>query len=151
MASFVQEFKNFAIKGNVIDLAVGVIIGTAFGKIVTSLVSDILMPPMGLVLQKVNFSELYWNLSDITYPTLEAAQKAGAPTLNYGIFLTNIIGFTITALAVFVFIKQLNRLRPGSKEEKKQPEPPRQEALLSEIRDILKERSIEKSNAKIER
>ncbi len=138
MASFIEEFKTFAIKGNVIDLAVGVIIGTAFGKIVTSLVTDILMPPMGLILNRVNFSELYWNLSGTAYPSLEAAQKAGAPTLNYGLFLTNIFGFAITALAVFIFIKQLNRFRPA--EEKKPTSPTKQEALLAEIRDILKTR-----------
>lgn len=136
MSSFIKEFRDFAVKGNVIDLAVGVIIGTAFGKIVSSLVSDIMMPPLGLILNKVNFSELYWNLSDKAYPTLEAAQKAGAPTINYGLFLTNIIGFAITAFAVFLFIKQLNRFRP--KEEKKPTEVPKQEALLAEIRDVLK-------------
>jgi large conductance mechanosensitive channel len=138
MTSFIKEFREFAVKGNVIDLAVGVIIGTAFGKIVTSLVSDIMMPPLGLLLNKVNFSELYWNLSEKTYPTLEAAQKAGAPTVNYGLFLTNIIGFTITAFAVFLFIKQLNRFRP--KEEKKPAQTPKQELLLTEIRDLLKNR-----------
>lgn len=138
MTSFIKELKEFAIKGNMIDLAVGVIIGTAFGKVVTSLVSDILMPPLGLILNKVNFSELYWNLSSTEYATLEAAQKAGAPTLNYGLFLTNIIGFAITAFAVFIFIKQLNRFRP--KEAPKPAEPPKQELLLAEIRDLLKNR-----------
>lgn len=138
MTSFIKEFKEFAIKGNVIDLAVGVIIGTAFGKIVSSLVSDILMPPLGLLLNKVNFSELYWNLSATEYTTLEAAQKAGAPTLNYGLFLTNIIGFIITAFAVFIFIKQLNRFRP--KETPKTSGPPKEELLLAEIRDLLKNR-----------
>lgn len=138
MASFIAEFRSFAIKGNVIDLAVGVIIGTAFGKIVTSLVSDILMPPLGLVLNKVNFSELYWNLSGTSYPTLEAAQKAGAPTLNYGLFLTNIIGFVLTAFAVFIFIKQINRLRPVEKTVA--PKLSKQEALLTEIRDLLAKR-----------
>jgi large conductance mechanosensitive channel len=137
MASFIAEFKAFAIKGNVVDLAVGVIIGTAFGKIVTSLVSDILMPPMGLILNKVNFSELYWNLSSTSYPTLEAAQKAGAPTLNYGLFLTNIIGFALTAFAVFIFIKQLNRFRPAEQAAPTKPKPSKQELLLTEIRDLL--------------
>lgn len=141
MPSFIKEFKDFAIKGNVIDLAVGVILGTAFGKIVTSLVTDILMPPLGLILNKVNFSELYWNLSETAYPTLEAAQKAGAPTVNYGLFLTNIIGFAITAFAIFIFVKQLNRLRPKSSAETPKPStPPKQEVLLTEIRDILKEK-----------
>lgn len=137
MSSFIAEFKSFAIKGNVIDLAVGVIIGTAFGKIVTSLVSDILMPPLGLVLNKVNFSELYWNLSSTHYPTLEAAQRAGAPTLNYGLFLTNIIGFALTAFAVFIFIKQLNRFRPAEKKAETLPKPSKEELLLTEIRDLL--------------
>lgn len=137
MASFISEFKSFAIRGNVIDLAVGVIIGTAFGKIVSSLVSDILMPPLGLILNKVNFSELYWNLSSTHYSTLEAAQKAGAPTLNYGLFLTNIIGFVLTAFAVFVFIKQLNRLRPAEKKTETSQKPSKEEALLTEIRDLL--------------
>lgn len=137
MASFIAEFKSFAIKGNVIDLAVGVIIGTAFGKIVTSLVSDILMPPLGLILNKVNFSELYWNLSGTDYPTLEAAQKAGAPTLNYGLFLTNIIGFALTAFAVFMFIKQINRFRPTERKATASPKPSKEEILLTEIRDLL--------------
>jgi len=144
MASFIKEFKEFAVKGNVIDLAVGVIIGTAFGKIVTSLVSDIMMPPLGLILNKVNFSELYWNLSEKAFPTLEAAQKAGAPTVNYGLFLTNIIGFVITAFAVFLFIKQLNRFRPKeNKEEKKGTAPntlTKEALLLTEIRDLLRNR-----------
>ncbi|QQS15500.1 MAG: large-conductance mechanosensitive channel protein MscL [Candidatus Moraniibacteriota bacterium] len=137
MTSFISEFKSFAIRGNVIDLAVGVIIGTAFGKIVSSLVSDILMPPLGLILNKVNFSELYWNLSSTHYSTLEAAQKAGAPTLNYGLFLTNIIGFVLTAFAVFVFIKQINRLRPAEKKADSSPKSSKEELLLTEIRDLL--------------
>lgn len=140
MPSFIKEFKDFAVKGNVIDLAVGVILGTAFGKIVTSLVTDILMPPLGLILNKVNFSELYWNLSETAYPTLESAQKAGAPTVNYGLFLTNVIGFVITAFAIFIFVKQLNRFRPRATEIPKSPAPPKQEVLLAEIRDILKEK-----------
>lgn len=137
MTSFIEEFRNFAVKGSVVDLAVGVIVGTAFGKIVSSLVADIIMPPLGLILNKVNFSELYWNLSGATYPSLEAAQKAGAPTVNYGIFLTNIFGFAITAIAVFVFIKQLNRFRP--EEKKKSKSPSKETQLLTEIRDLLKE------------
>lgn len=137
---FLKEFKKFALKGNVVDLAVGVIVGTAFGKVVSSLVSDILMPPMGLLLNRVNFSELYLNLSDATYPSLEAAQRAGAPTINYGIFLDTVINFLIVSLAIFITVKQLNRFR--AKEEKQEkPATPKQEQLLAEIRDLLKKRA----------
>lgn len=137
---FLKEFKKFALKGNVVDLAVGVIVGTAFGKVVSSLVSDILMPPMGLLLNRVNFSELYLNLSDATYPSLEAAQRAGAPTVNYGIFLDTVINFLIVSLAIFITVKQLNRFR--AKEEKQEkPATPKQEQLLAEIRDLLKKRA----------
>lgn len=140
MTGFIKEFREFAMKGSVVDLAVGVIIGTAFGKIVSSLVSDVLMPPLGLILNKVNFSELYWNLSGKTYPTLEAAQKAGAPTINYGLFITNVIAFLITAFAIFMVVKQLNRFRPKKEKEEKSTEPSKQEMLLTEIRDALRNR-----------
>ncbi|QQS20899.1 MAG: large-conductance mechanosensitive channel protein MscL [Candidatus Moraniibacteriota bacterium] len=140
MTGFIKEFREFAMKGSVVDLAVGVIIGTAFGKIVSSLVSDVLMPPLGLILNKVNFSELYWNLSGKAYPTLEAAQKAGAPTINYGLFITNVIAFLITAFAIFMVVKQLNRFRPKKEKEEKPTEPSKQEMLLTEIRDALRNR-----------
>jgi len=97
-----KEFKEFAMKGNVLDLAVGFIIGAAFGKIVSSLVSDIIMPPIGVILGKVDFSNLFVTLSGPSYPTLAAAKAAGAPTLNYGVFVNNIIDFLIVAFAVFV-------------------------------------------------
>lgn len=105
-----KEFKEFIMRGNVLDLAIGVIIGGAFGKIVSSLVDDIIMPPIGLLLGKVNFADLYINLSGTDYPSLAAAQEAGAPTLNYGLFLNSIIQFLIIALVVFLIIKQVNRL-----------------------------------------
>ncbi|AGK98714.1 large-conductance mechanosensitive channel protein MscL [Clostridium pasteurianum] len=111
-----KDFKKFALKGNVIDLAVAVIIGGAFGKIVNSLVNDIIMPPLGLILGRVNFSELYINLSGNQYGSLSDAEKAGAPTINYGVFLNDIIQFLIIAFSIFIVIKQLDRFK--KKEEK---------------------------------
>jgi large conductance mechanosensitive channel len=105
-----NEFKQFVMRGNVVDLAVGVVIGAAFGKIVTSFVEDILMPPIGLGLGKVDFSNLFINLSTTDYPSVAAAKAAGAATLNYGIFLNNILNFVIIAFAIFLLIKQVNRL-----------------------------------------
>lgn len=105
-----KEFKEFIMRGSVLDLAIGVIIGGAFGKIVSSLVNDVIMPPIGLLLGKVNFSELYINLSGTDYPSLAAAQEAGAPTLNYGLFLMSIIEFLIIALVIFLIVKQVNRM-----------------------------------------
>ena len=104
-----KEFKEFAMRGNVMDLAVGVIIGAAFGKIVSSLVEDVIMPPIGQLLGHVNFSGLFINLSDKTYEKLEAAKAAGASTLNYGIFLNSVINFLIVAFAVFLVVHQVNR------------------------------------------
>lgn len=105
-----KEFKEFAMRGNVVDLAVGVIIGGAFGKIVTSLVEDVMMPPIGRLLGHVDFSGLFLNLNDKSYETLAAAKAAGAPTLNYGIFLNAIINFIIVAFCVFLVVQQMNRL-----------------------------------------
>ena len=106
-----KEFKEFAMKGNVLDMAVGIIIGAAFGKIITSLVSDVLMPPLGLLLGKMDFSGLFINLSGQSYATLAEAQKANAATLNYGIFFNSIINFVIVAFAVFLLIRQVNKLK----------------------------------------
>jgi len=106
-----QEFKEFAVKGNVVDLAVGVIIGGAFGKIVTSFVSDIVMPPLGLVMGKVNFTDLFINLSDKPYDSLKAAKDAGAPVISYGVFINTMIDFIIIAFVIFLVIKQINRLK----------------------------------------
>jgi len=108
-----KEFKDFIQRGNVIDLAVGVIMGTAFGKIISSLVNDIIMPPIGLLLGKVDFSNLFTTLSGDTYKTLQDAQTAGAVTINYGIFLNTIIEFLIIAFALFFVIRQINRLSNG--------------------------------------
>lgn len=106
-----KEFKEFAIKGNMIDMAVGIIIGAAFGKVVTSLVEDVIMPPIGLLLGKVDFSSLFVNLSGKEYPSVAAAKAAGAVTINYGLFLNQIISFIIVAFAVFLLVRVMNRLR----------------------------------------
>lgn len=106
-----KEFKEFAMKGNVLDMAVGIIIGVAFGKIISSFVSDILMPPLGLLLGKVNFTNLFFTLSGASFATLDEAKKAGAVTLNYGVFLNTCIDFLLVAFAVFLLVKQVNRMR----------------------------------------
>lgn len=106
-----KEFRNFALKGNVIDLAVGVIIGAAFGKITTSLVNDVIMPPIGALLGKVDFSTLFINLSGTPYASLAAAKEAGAPVIAYGAFINTVIDFTIVAFAVFILVRQINRLK----------------------------------------
>ena len=113
-----KEFKEFIKRGNVLDMAIGIIIGAAFGKIVTSLVNDILMPPLGLLLGKVNFTNLFINLSGHYYKTLAEAKDAGAVTINYGVFLNNIIEFVIVSFAIFLFIRQLNKVKC---QEEKQP------------------------------
>ena len=104
-----KEFKEFAMRGNVLDLAVGVIIGAAFGKIVASLVDDVIMPPIGRLLGRVDFSNLFVNLSDKSYDTIAAAKAAGAPTLNYGNFINTIINFLIVAFAIFLLVRTVNR------------------------------------------
>jgi large conductance mechanosensitive channel len=113
--SILSEFKAFAIKGNVIDLAVGFVVGAAFGKIVTSFTTDILMPPIGLALGAVDFSNLFINLSSKHYATIADAKKAGAPTLNVGLFLNTIIDFVIIAFAVFLLVRWINHLTGADK------------------------------------
>ncbi|MFD1737670.1 large-conductance mechanosensitive channel protein MscL [Bacillus salitolerans] len=108
---FFQDFKEFAMRGNVIDMGIGVIIGTAFGKIVDSLVTDILMPPIGLLVGSVDFSNLFVNLTNSQYQTVLEAKEAGAATINYGIFVNTVIHFIIVAFATFLLIKQMNRLK----------------------------------------
>ena len=136
--SMMSEFKEFAVKGNVLDMAVGVIIGGAFGKIVSSVVSDILMPPIGLLMGKVDFSSLFIPLTEgAKGKSLAAAKAAGAATINYGVFLQTLLDFTILAFVIFMVIKQMNRFKkaapPGPP-----PAPPKEEVLLTEIRDLLK-------------
>ena len=106
-----KEFKEFTLRGNVIDLAIGVIIGAAFGKIVTSFVNDILMPPIGLLLGNVDFSNLFINLSGQPYGSLEEAQAAGAATINYGLFINTVLDFIIVAFVIFLLVRQVNRMR----------------------------------------
>jgi large conductance mechanosensitive channel len=106
-----KEFKDFALKGNVVDLAIAVIIGGAFGKIITSLVNDIIMPPFGMLLGGVNFTDLFISLDGQIYPSLAVAQAAGAPTINYGVFLNTIINFVIVAWVLFLVIKAMNRMK----------------------------------------
>ena len=135
-----KEFKEFAVRGNVVDMAVGIIIGAAFGKIVESLVKDVIMPPIGLMLGKVDFSNLFLVLRQGTaagpHLTIEAAQEVGAVTLNYGLFINTMISFVIVALAVFLLIRAINRLK--QQEEKKPAATPEEVVLLREIRDALK-------------
>lgn len=109
-----KEFKEFAMRGNVVDMAVGIVIGAAFGKIVSSFVNDILMPPIGLVLGKVDFSNLFINLSGKPYGSLAEAKAAGVATLSYGVFINTVIDFTIIAFAIFLLVKQVNRLKRQS-------------------------------------
>ncbi len=111
-----KEFKEFAMRGNVMDMAVGIIIGAAFGKIITSFVSDVLMPPIGLILGKVDFNNLFITLSSQSFATLADAKKAGVVTVNYGLFLNTVIDFLIVAFVIFMMIRQINKL-------KKEPEP----------------------------
>jgi large conductance mechanosensitive channel len=139
-----NEFKKFAIQGNAVDLAVGVIIGAAFGKIVSSLVDDVLMPPLGLIIGKVDFSNLFVSLTGQHYDSLPAAKAAGAPTINYGMFLNNVINFLIVAFAIFILVQQINRLRaapPAPDPKAAPPEPSEEVKLLTQIRDLLRSRS----------
>jgi len=106
-----KEFKEFVMRGNVMDMAVGIILGVAFGKIVTSLVNDVIMPPIGLILGKVDFSSLFLSLSSTHYDSLATAKAAGAPTINYGVFLNTVIDFLIVAFVIFLLVKQVNRLK----------------------------------------
>jgi large conductance mechanosensitive channel len=137
---FIKEFKEFAVKGNVMDMAVGVIIGGAFGKIVTSLVNDVLMPIISTVTGGIDFTNLFVNLSDDTkYATLKAAQEAGASVFAYGQFIQNIIDFIIIAFCIFLMIKGMNKLNRKKEEPApEEPKGPTQEELLTEIRDLLK-------------
>jgi len=134
-----KEFKEFVMKGNVLDLAIAVVIGGAFGKIIDSLVTDIIMPPIGMLLGKVDFASLFINLSGGDYASLDAARKAGAAVIAYGAFINTLINFLIIALVLFLIVRTANRMRRP--EAPALAEPPAQEKLLAEIRDILKQRA----------
>ena len=137
----IKEFKEFAVKGNVVDMAVGIIIGGAFGTIVKSLVSDVIMPPIGLAMGGVDFTNLFVNLGEGQFETLDAAKEAGAATINYGIFFNNVISFLIVAFAVFLLVKGINAAKKKEEEKPKAPPAPsNEEKLLTEIRDALKAR-----------
>jgi large conductance mechanosensitive channel len=134
----IQEFREFAVKGNAVDMAVGIIIGGAFGKIVTSIVNDVIMPPIGLLLGGVDFTGLFLNLGDGDFQTLAAAEEAGAPTLNYGSFLQNTIDFLIIAFVIFLLVRGVNSLRKKEDDKPAAPPTPSEEILLlREIRDGL--------------
>jgi large conductance mechanosensitive channel len=140
--TMLQEFKAFIARGNVIDLAVGVIVGAAFTAIVNSLVNDVILPPIGVLLGGIDFTNFFWTLSKGSYPTLAEAQKAGAATLNYGLFLNAVIKFLIVSWAVFILVKQVNLFYRREAEKPQPPaSPPRQEVLLAEIRDLLRQRA----------
>lgn len=133
-----NEFKAFISRGNVVDLAVGIILGSAFLAIVNSLVTDIIMPPIGLLLGGVDFSDIFITLSGGNYESLAQATEAGAATLNIGVFINTVINFVIVAFAVFILVKQVNRLyRREAEQPSAPPAPPREEVLLEEIRDLL--------------
>jgi large conductance mechanosensitive channel len=134
-----QEFREFIARGNVIDLAVGVIMGAAFGKIVNSLVNDIVMPPIGALMKGVSFNNLFVALNGETYATLQAAKDAGAPVIQYGSFINVTLEFLIVAAAVFILVKAVNKLRRTQEAAPAPAAPPaRSEVLLEEIRDLLK-------------
>ena len=139
---FIKEFKEFAMKGNVMDMAVGVIIGGAFGKIVSSLVDDVLMPVIGKLTGGVSFVDLFATLGDGEYKTLAEAKEAGAAVLAYGQFIQNIIDFLIVAFCIFLMIKGMNKLNRKKEEPEAPAAPagPTQEELLAEIRDLLKQK-----------
>jgi large conductance mechanosensitive channel len=136
-----KEFREFAVKGNVMDLAIGIVIGAAFGRIVQSFVDDVLMPPLGLLLGRVDFAEMFIVLRhgamEMAYPTVEAAKQAGAVTLNYGRFVNTIVSFVIVAFAVFLMVRMVNRLR-REEEVAPPPAPPEEILLLREIRDAVR-------------
>jgi large conductance mechanosensitive channel len=136
--SILSEFQKFAVKGNAVDLAVGVVIGGAFAQIVNSLVKDIITPPVGLITGGVDFSNLFVNLSGGDYPSLALAQEAGAATINYGLFLNTVINFLLVGFALFLVVRGINHLRDRYSRAEEAAAPPAEQILLTEIRDILK-------------
>ncbi len=134
-----QEFKDFAMRGNVVDMAVGIVIGGAFGKIVSSFVNDIIMPPIGKLMGGVDFSRLFINLGEGNFTSLAAAEEAGAPVVKYGLFINNVLDFLIVALAIFLVVRTMNKLKKQEEEVAEEPTEPSEDVkLLTEIRDALR-------------
>jgi large conductance mechanosensitive channel len=139
--AMLQEFKEFALRGNVVDMAVGIIIGAAFSTIVRSLVDDVIMPPFGVITGGVDFSNMFVPLNGEHYASLAQAKQAGAPTINYGLFINNVISFLIVAFVLFMAIKGMNKLRRKQEEDPaSEPPPSREVELLTEIRDAIVKR-----------
>ena len=138
MKGFVGEFKEFLVKGNVMDMAVGFIFGAAFSTVVKSLVNNVIMPPIGLLLGKVDFSQLFVALDGKTYESLKAAEEAGAPVIKYGVFINDIISFLILGFVIFMMIKTVNKLKKEEPKEEEAPKKSDEVLLLEEIRDALK-------------
>jgi len=132
-----KEFKEFAMRGNVVDMAVGIIIGAAFGRIVSSFVNDVVMPPIGMLMGNLDFSNLFINLGDGVYPSLAVAEEAGAPVIKYGMFVNNVLDFVIVAFVIFMVIRGMNKMKK-KEAAAPPPEPSAEVKLLTEIRDSLK-------------
>ncbi len=141
MKGFVGEFKEFLIKGNVMDMAIGFIFGAAFSTVVKSLVNNVIMPPIGLLLGKVDFSQLFVALDGKTYASLKVAEAAGAPVIKYGVFINDVISFIILGFVIFMMIKTVNKLKKDEPKEEEAPKKSDEVILLEEIRDALKSRS----------
>lgn len=134
-----KEFKEFAMRGNVVDMAVGIVIGGAFGKIVSSFVKDVLMPPIGKLMGGADFTNYFINLGDGEFASLAAAEEAGAAVIRYGTFVNTVIDFVIVAFAIFMVVKAMNKMKKAEEEAPEAPpEPPKEQVLLEEIRDLLK-------------
>ncbi|MDF2959402.1 MAG: mechanosensitive ion channel protein MscL [Paenibacillus sp.] len=138
-SKIIKEFKEFAIKGNMVELAIGVIIGGAFSKVITSIVNDVVMPPIGLLLGRVNFRDLFISLNGTYYESLDKAKEAGAPTLNYGLFINTMLDFFIVALVIFLAVKQLNRFR---RKQEDKPEPKKNTVECPECLSEIPDRAV---------
>lgn len=136
--NILKEFRDFAVRGNVVDLAVGIIIGAAFGKIISSMVNDIIMPPLGLIIGGVDFTNLFISLDGKSYASLASARAIGAPILAYGSFIQTVFDFTIVAMAIFILVKGVNKLKRKTEIPATSPVPTPDVQLLTEIRDLLK-------------